>query len=51
MLFFQDQLSDSDFREHWKVVVPKYLKPVPYMNYQDPNEHIEEDNVKKYDFF
>ena len=48
--FEKDTLTSLHFREWWRQRVPKYFSPIPSMNYQKPNDHIEEDDVQKYFF-
>ena len=48
--FEKDTLTSLHFREWWRQRVPKFFSPIPSMNYQKPNDHIEEDDVKKYFF-
>lgn len=48
--FEKDTLSCLHFREWWRQKVPKFFSPIPSMNYQKPNDHIEEDDVQKYFF-
>jgi len=45
--FKKDKLSCLHFREWWRQKVPKYFSPTPQMNYQKPNDHIEEDDVQR----
>ena len=46
----KDTLLCLHFREWWREKVRKIFSPIPSMNYQKPNDHIEEDDVQKYFF-
>ena len=48
--FSKDTLTCLHFREWWRQKVPKIFSPIPSMNYQKPNDHIEDDKVHKYFF-
>ena len=48
--FEKDTLSCLHFRDWWRQKVPKIFTPIPSMNYQKPNEHIEEEDVRRYFF-
>ena len=48
--FSKDTLTCLHFREWWRQKVPKIFSPIPSMNYQKPNDHVEEDKVQKYFF-
>lgn len=39
-------MSCHHFREWWRRCAPKLLSPVPSMDYQAPNSHIDEDMVQ-----
>ena len=46
----KETLSCLHFREWWRQKVPKIFSPIPSMNYQKPNDHIEEEDVQKFFF-